>query len=111
MAQFGSALEWGSRGRKFESSYPDHKKASDLCRLLAFCFSRKNRLCVIRGMAQGNQKAPEFPPVLLRYFSMSAFFSKISATMAQAGQSQYLAPAALISLAWAAMPVAVSSPK
>lgn len=26
MAQFGSALEWGSRGRKFESSYPDQKK-------------------------------------------------------------------------------------
>ena len=24
MAQFGSALEWGSRGRWFESSYPDH---------------------------------------------------------------------------------------
>lgn len=24
MAQLGSALEWGSRGRKFESSYPDH---------------------------------------------------------------------------------------
>ena len=24
MAQFGSALEWGSRGRRFESSYPDH---------------------------------------------------------------------------------------
>ncbi len=23
MAQFGSALEWGSRGRKFKSSYPD----------------------------------------------------------------------------------------
>ena len=25
MAQFGSVLEWGSRGRKFESSHPDHK--------------------------------------------------------------------------------------
>ena len=23
MAQFGSALEWGSRGRRFKSSYPD----------------------------------------------------------------------------------------
>ena len=23
MAQFGSVLEWGSRGRKFESSHPD----------------------------------------------------------------------------------------
>ena len=26
VAQFGSALEWGSRGRKFESSHSDHKK-------------------------------------------------------------------------------------
>ena len=24
MAQFGSVLEWGSRGRRFKSSYPDH---------------------------------------------------------------------------------------
>ena len=24
VAQFGSVLEWGSRGRKFESSHPDH---------------------------------------------------------------------------------------
>ena len=71
MAQFGSALEWGSRGRKFESSYPDHKKASNLCRLLAFCFSRKNWLCVIRGMAQGNQKAPEFCRVCIRQYQKS----------------------------------------
>ncbi len=27
MAQFGSALEWGSRGRKFKSSYPDQQIA------------------------------------------------------------------------------------
>ena len=26
VAQFGSALEWGSRGRKFKSSHSDHKK-------------------------------------------------------------------------------------
>ena len=25
MAQFGSVLEWGSRGRRFESSHPDQK--------------------------------------------------------------------------------------
>ena len=25
VAQFGSVLEWGSRGRKFESSHPDLK--------------------------------------------------------------------------------------
>ena len=24
VAQFGSVLEWGSRGRRFESSHPDH---------------------------------------------------------------------------------------
>ena len=24
VAQFGSVLEWGSRGRKFKSSHPDH---------------------------------------------------------------------------------------
>ena len=27
VAQFGSVLEWGSRGRKFESSHPDHAAA------------------------------------------------------------------------------------
>ena len=26
MAQLGSVLEWGSRGRRFKSSYPDHEK-------------------------------------------------------------------------------------
>ena len=26
VAQFGSVLEWGSRGRRFESSHPDHEK-------------------------------------------------------------------------------------
>ena len=26
VAQFGSVLEWGSRGRKFESSHPDVKR-------------------------------------------------------------------------------------
>jgi len=27
VAQPGSALEWGSRGRRFKSSHPDHTKA------------------------------------------------------------------------------------
>ena len=27
VAQFGSVLEWGSRGRKFESSHPDASEA------------------------------------------------------------------------------------
>ena len=26
VAQFGSVLEWGSRGRRFESSHPDFSK-------------------------------------------------------------------------------------
>ena len=30
MAQFGSVLEWGSRGRRFESSHPDSPEASDI---------------------------------------------------------------------------------
>ena len=30
MAQFGSVLEWGSRGRRFESSHPDHERTSKL---------------------------------------------------------------------------------
>ena len=30
MAQFGSVLEWGSRGRRFESSHPDHEGTSKL---------------------------------------------------------------------------------
>lgn len=45
------------------------------------------------------------------YFKISPFFSRISATMAQAGQSQYRAPASFISLACAAMPAAASAPK
>ena len=28
VAQSGSALEWGSRGRRFKSSHPDHEKIS-----------------------------------------------------------------------------------
>ena len=36
MAQFGSVLEWGSRGRKFESSHPDHKRTLILIQGSAF---------------------------------------------------------------------------
>ena len=32
VAQFGSVLEWGSRGRRFESSHPDHKALSESLR-------------------------------------------------------------------------------
>ena len=31
VAQLASALAWGARGRKFESSHPDHKKKRRLC--------------------------------------------------------------------------------
>lgn len=30
VAQFGSVLEWGSRGRRFESFHPDHKSSKSL---------------------------------------------------------------------------------
>ena len=35
VAQLGSALDWGSRGRRFKSCQPDHVKAEQLLR---FCF-------------------------------------------------------------------------
>ena len=36
MAQLGSALEWGSRGRKFNSSHSDQKEQYLYIRLLFF---------------------------------------------------------------------------
>ena len=30
VAQFGSVLEWGSRGRRFESSHPDQSKSPEI---------------------------------------------------------------------------------
>ena len=36
VAQLGSALDWGSRGRWFESSPPDHERAGQRLRSLAF---------------------------------------------------------------------------
>ena len=39
VAQFGSVLEWGSRGRRFESSHPDHQ--TDLQWQAGFLFVRK----------------------------------------------------------------------
>ncbi len=36
VAQFGSVLEWGSRGRWFNSSHPDHEKIPQLSRLWDF---------------------------------------------------------------------------
>ena len=48
VAQLGSALEWGSRGRKFESSHPDHEKSVEIGIFNAFilfldiAFSKKH---------------------------------------------------------------------
>ena len=46
VAQFGSALEWGSRGRKFKSSHSDQRFSKNtgrrtLCFLLLFCFGER----------------------------------------------------------------------
>jgi hypothetical protein len=30
VAQFGSALDWGSRGRRFKSCQPDHVMSQDI---------------------------------------------------------------------------------
>ncbi len=40
VAQLASALAWGARGRKFESSHPDNKETqSAINKLVAFLFS------------------------------------------------------------------------
>ena len=38
VAQFGSVLEWGSRGRKFDSCHPDQKNT---CKKQVFFFMLK----------------------------------------------------------------------
>ncbi len=40
VAQFGSVLEWGSRGRKFDSCHPDQKKGERCVHLFPFFYSR-----------------------------------------------------------------------
>lgn len=53
MAQFGRVLEWGSRGRRFESSHSDHyfvKMQIDIC---FFLISQK--LCWIRTDISANE--------------------------------------------------------
>ena len=49
VAQFGSVLEWGSRGRKFESSHPDQQKAEERENLVPrlFCAILAGRICAI----------------------------------------------------------------
>ena len=41
VAQLASALAWGARGRKFESSHPDHKKRDVFASLFLCLFQRK----------------------------------------------------------------------
>ena len=36
VAQFGSVLEWGSRGRKFESSHPDGRSDCEITSFFVF---------------------------------------------------------------------------
>ena len=38
MAQFGSVLEWGSRGRKFESSHPDVNGSPEIVKVSGLLF-------------------------------------------------------------------------
>ena len=50
VAQFGSVLEWGSRGREFDSPHSDHKKA-----FASFCkcfFIELNNICGCDGIGR-----------------------------------------------------------
>ena len=38
VAQFGSALDWGSRGRRFKSCHSDYKNTPDTCECLGVFF-------------------------------------------------------------------------
>ena len=48
VAKFGIALEWGSRGRWFESSHSDHKKSS-------YSFGMRGFLLICRTFADTAQ--------------------------------------------------------
>ena len=52
VAQFGSALEWGSRGRKFKSSHSDqrfNKKHRAICSVFFITLSRKRKRELLSG--------------------------------------------------------------
>ena len=57
VAQIGSALEWGSRGRRFDSCHSDQINADDFChrRLFILCGSRKLR-CLEPERVSANSK-------------------------------------------------------
>ena len=46
VAKFGIALEWGSRGRWFESSHSDHVAADDISSAAAFYVSHIEPLLI-----------------------------------------------------------------
>ena len=50
VAQFGSALEWGSRGREFDSRHSDQKTSSTglVFFLLSFVFWLCNKKIILR---------------------------------------------------------------
>ena len=50
VAQLGSALEWGSRGRKFKSSHPDHA-GTQLKAVFFACRVRRRYFCVTLARA------------------------------------------------------------
>ena len=50
VAQLGSALEWGSRGRKFKSSHPDHA-GTQLKAVFFACRVRSRYFCVTLARA------------------------------------------------------------
>ena len=50
VAQFGSALEWGSRGRKFKSSHSDHYQKSNVEKsALLFCLRSAQEVFLSAG--------------------------------------------------------------
>ena len=49
VAQFGSVLEWGSRGRRFESSHPDFFVAIFMRNRHFFCYFGRFLTAVIHG--------------------------------------------------------------
>ncbi len=57
MAQLGSALDWGSRGRRFKSCQPDR-----LCRSTGLPESREGRFSVFTPKPPGTLSKPMSPP-------------------------------------------------
>ncbi len=56
VAQFGSVLEWGSRGRRFKSSHPDQNK-NRWVHPIGFCFAVQG---LYSGIAEGHRGSRGF---------------------------------------------------